>query len=112
MTPSDITALAEKLGPIAKVAWSAYVNQQIVIGHQEEVAAIAMFAVAIALFALAGFLVKEDPEAEFDGFSLAASFAAFIMAMAALVAVMWFTMDAAGHLSNPSYYAIQGILGR
>lgn len=106
---SIINTLSEKLGPVGKIAWEAYVRQRYVIGYTQ-----LAFAILLAIFASIASKFAWDmysnPEHEDDDGAIV--FFSGLVAVVCLIVMVGLVTDGVGHIVNPSYGAIQGLLGR
>lgn len=109
MTPEQIVnMLAEKLGPMAEVAWAAYLKQVYI-----NVFGGALWMVGFLVAALACWrLVRKSERIKDDDYRIAARVGAYAGIVFCLVlAFCAFTFDVLKIL-NPEYWAIQSLLGR
>ena len=135
MSPDEINQiidmLQKKLGPISQTVWEAYVRQQYVIGVQQILLGVAfLIATGIGAYVIhVIWSVLKEYQDEFDAKKAAnptgyngtrpdGDAEAAMTVLVGIVAVVlfligaWLISDGIGHLVNPTYGAIQGLLGR
>lgn len=109
-----VNTLAEKLGPLAAQVWTAYLNQQTVIAHQELAMAGILGLVLLVVSAMGLWSITRAPEplSSDEDLHITARVIVVVVGLAILIVGGYLLTDALAHLSNPSYYALQGLLGR
>lgn len=125
-----VDTLAQKLGPMAQQVWDAYVRQQYVIGIQQIVIGSIMLLGVIGcgvVIRLAwrhyqrenakfeatkkngGYGYGSGPDGEGE---VGISAAAGVIGLVLLAVGMLLVAEGIGHIVNPAYGAVQGLLGR